>query len=190
MRYSQEAHTTKHNTRPTHEERNVHYLCDQKYLELIFNKVCQILCSQNDTGKALMFTHINSSIEKNQHHMFHTSYGLDITSVHHRRTSKGLDPRNLKSPYRSSSFRCMGVPVIHQRCFACRRNASSVAAAALPSTIWASSKHILHHKTLVRRVGTTGYLWNKQQNNVINNTVMPWRRNLKHRKEHTGCSEK
>ncbi|KAA8520945.1 hypothetical protein F0562_011618 [Nyssa sinensis] len=53
--------------------------------------------------------------------------------------------RDHKSPYKSSSLRCIGVPVIRQRCLEYSRRPISVAAAALLSTIWASSKQILHH---------------------------------------------
>lgn len=87
-----------------------------------------------------------------------TSYGSLITSVHHLETSKGFALRNLSSPNKSSSFRCIGVPVIHQRCLVYNLNAISVAAAALLSTIWASSKQILHQNILVSGVGITGYL--------------------------------
>ena len=88
----------------------------------------------------------------------HTSYGSRITSTHHLETLKGLSFRNLKSPNKSSSLRCIGVPVIHHRCLAYNLIAISVAAAVLLSTIWASSRHTLHHNILVRRVGMTGYL--------------------------------
>lgn len=88
----------------------------------------------------------------------HTSYGSRTTSLHHLETSKGLALRNRRSPYKSSSLRCIGVPVMHQRCLAYNRRAISVAAPALVSTIWASSKQILHQNILVSGVGLTGYL--------------------------------
>lgn len=64
-----------------------------------------------------------------------TSYGSRITSAHHLKTSNGLAFRNFKSPNKSSSFFCIGVPVIHQRYLAGNLSAISVAEAALDSTI-------------------------------------------------------
>lgn len=106
--------------------------------------------------------HICNFWNANNVKKLHTSYGSRITSTHHLETLKGLSFRNLRSPYKSSSLRCTGVPVIHQRCLAYNLMAISVAAAVLLSTIWASSRQTLHQNILVRRVGMTGYLPERQ----------------------------